>query len=284
MNKQIEHIHGYANIDGLIPGIRGQRAFPTAAFRESDPFVMLDHIGPETVGKAYFLDGSEHAHPHRGFETLTFMFEGIMDHKDSLGNEVRLNSGSVQRMNAGSGIIHGGNMGADPKTGRFHELQLWINNPAAEKMSQPDIHNVSDDDIPRIETEGLYLRVISGHLNGIQGPIQTKAHTQIAHMVSTDAAELSIQGFARNHTTMLYVLEGEVMVNEQQLRTFQLATLTSEGDAIHISSAGASQLLLLSGKPLKETVVLGGPFVMNSREEIRQAHKDYQMGLFGTIN
>ena len=125
-------------IDGLIPGIRGQRAFPTSLFKQSDPFVLLDHIGPQKVGADYFLDGSGHDHPHRGFETITFMFEGRMDHRDSLGNRLTLESGGVQRMNAGSGIIHGGDMASDPATGRFHEVQLWVNNPASEKMSGPD--------------------------------------------------------------------------------------------------------------------------------------------------
>lgn len=283
MNKQIQHIHGYANINGLIPGIRGQRAFPTPSFRDSDPFVMLDHIGPEVVGPDYFLDGSKHAHPHRGFETMTFLFEGIMDHQDSLGNQARLISGSVQRMNAGSGIIHGGNMASDPQSGRFHELQLWINNPASEKMSQPDIHNVSDEDIPRFQSGSVYLRVISGKLNGLEGPLQTKAYTQIAHVVAEEQGRISINVLPADHQVMIYVLEGSIRVEGQDLRSFQLATLTKEGNKLNIQASANSQALLLSGMPLKEPVVLGGPFVMNNQAEIRQARLDYQQGLFGTI-
>ena len=137
MKKKIKEIYGSKNIDGLIPGIKGQRAFPTLNFRATDPFVMLDHIGPEVVGSDWFLDGKGHDHPHRGFETLTFMFEGSMQHRDSLGNRIELTSGSVQRMNAGSGIIHGGDMASDSITHRFHEMQLWVNNPKDEKMSLP---------------------------------------------------------------------------------------------------------------------------------------------------
>lgn len=283
MKRGIKNIYSYSNIDGLIPGVRGQRAFPTRSFRESDPFIMLDHIGPQKVGADYFLNGKGHDHPHRGFETITFMFEGKMEHRDSLGNKASLSSGSVQRMNAGAGIIHGGDMASDPLTQRFHEVQLWINNPSSEKMSTPDIHNVSKNEIPVLESGNISLRVITGKLNGINGPLKTKANTQIAHLISTGKGELNLTGFANHSCLMIYVLEGEAIINGTQLDEFHLADFTEEGDNISIKTNSSSQLLIMSGEPIEESVALGGPFVMNTKEEIQQAQVDFSNGLFGSI-
>jgi redox-sensitive bicupin YhaK (pirin superfamily) len=125
--RSIIKVVGHPRIDGVVPRVRGQRALPTQELRPVDPFVMLDHIGPEQVGLAFHVDG--HPHPHRGFETLTMLFEGRMDPVDSMGNSVLLVSGSTQNMVAGRGIEHGGDMAADSETGRFHEVQLWVNMP-----------------------------------------------------------------------------------------------------------------------------------------------------------
>ncbi|MBL4650271.1 MAG: pirin family protein [Aureispira sp.] len=284
MNKEIKGIHDYKNIDGLIPGVRGQRAFPTSAFRASDPFLMLDHIGPEKVGADFFLDGKGHDHPHRGFETITFMFEGRMDHRDSLGNKVTLDSGAVQRMNAGSGIIHGGDMASDIDTKRFHEMQLWINNPIAEKMSAPNIHNLSNSEIPNIVEGNLRLRVISGALNGLNSALKTKAETQIAHLIAEGAGKITIGKFTKDNNVMVYILEGKAKIDKTIVREFQLAVFNKEGDTIQIETESPTQLLILSGKPLNAPVVFGGPFVMNTEEEIKQANIDFQQGKFGSIN
>ena len=283
MNKNIRSIHTYSNIDNLIPGIRGQRAFPTREFRGSGPFLMLDHIGPEQAGKDYFLNGDGHDHPHRGFETITFMFEGQMEHRDSLGNRVSLTSGAVQRMNAGSGIIHGGDMASDPQIGRFHEVQLWVNNPAAEKMSKPDIHDLSGEEIPAHIKGHIKLRVISGILNGMEGKIKTKAATQIAHVTAGGSGIIDIGEFPEGNNVMLYVLEGNALADDTVLREFQLVVFGREGNSIQIETEHPVQLLLLSGKPLDEPVAYGGLFVMNTREEINRAHTDFKNGKFGAI-
>ncbi|MBL4708234.1 MAG: pirin family protein [Flavobacteriales bacterium] len=283
MNKQIKGIHNYKNIDGLIPGVKGQRAFPSNEFRAADPFVMLDHIGPEKVGHNWFLDGKGHDHPHRGFETLTFMFEGTMQHRDSLGNRTSLSSGSVQRMNAGSGIIHGGDMASDVQTQRFHEMQLWVNNPSSEKMSLPDINNITDKDIPKITEDNITLRLISGTLNGVKGKIETKAETQIAHLIASGKGTINIGEFPKGNNVMGYVLEGSVLINDSVIKEFQLVTFEDDGNSIQIETEHNAQLVILSGKPLNEPIVYGGPFVMNTQEEINQANIDFQNGKFGKI-
>ena len=281
--RVLQEIYISDNIDGLIPGVKGRRAFPTNHFTASDPYLMLDHIGPEKVGASWALNGNGHDHPHRGFETVTFMFEGRMEHRDSLGNQASLTSGSVQRMNAGSGIIHGGDMAADTETARFHEMQLWINNPKAEKMSAPEIHNVSDLEIPAI-VENLYkLRVIAGSLNKLQGPVQTKAATQIGHLITKEAAKVKISGIEDGHPLMLYVMEGLIKVDGQSIDASQLAVFNAAGTDLVIESIGNAQALILSGAPLREPVVFGGPFVMNTQVEIEEAYSDFERGLFGTI-
>ena len=283
MNKTIQAVYGNQNIDGLIPGVKGQRAFPSNHYKASDPFLLLDHIGPEKVGADYFLDGKGHDHPHRGFETLTFMFEGKMDHKDSLGNRVRLDSGSVQRMNAGSGIVHGGDMASDPQTARFHEMQLWINNPASEKMSQPSIHTVAKENIPNSVEGNHILRVLTGELNGLKGPLETKAETQIGHVIAKGPGSLEIGEFSKGHRVMVYLLEGNARLGTTLVREFELAVFNQEGNTIQIETESPAQLLVLSGKPLDEPVAFGGPFVMNTQEEIQQANLDFHQGKFGSI-
>lgn len=284
MKKTVKNKFGYSNIDGLIPGVRGQRAFPTPVFRESDPFLMLDHIGPQLVGKEFFLDGTGHDHPHRGFETLTFVFEGRMDHKDSLGNSVSISSGSVQRMNAGSGIIHGGDMAADTNTARFHEMQLWVNTPRSEKMSDPEIQNVSEAEFPVSNQGEIQLKLVTGTLNGLEGPLNTKAATQIAQVIASGEGKLTVGPFTEGNNVMVYLLEGAAEVGGTAVETFELAVLSSEGDSVEIATSEAAQLLVLSGKPLQEPVAFGGPFVMNTQEEIVQAQIDFQRGAFGKID
>ena len=283
MKKDIKDIYGYKNIDGLISGVRGQRAFPTTGFRDSGPFLMLDHIGPEKVGKDFFLNGEGHDHPHRGFETLTFMFEGRMEHRDSLGNRTTLRSGSVQRMNAGSGIIHGGDMAADPETGRFHEVQLWIDNPTGEKMSTPDVQNLAFEEIPVLREGNHQLRIIAGGLNGEQGKIRSKADTQVGHFIADGPGSMTIGKFPDDYKVMAYVLEGGVSIHGTAIQQFQMAAFHAEGDTIEIETEGSPQVLILSGKPLAQPVVFGGPFVMNTQQEIDQANMDYRNGAFGTI-
>lgn len=245
---------------------------------------MMDHIGPEKVGADWELDGAGHDHPHRGFETLTFMFEGKMNHRDSLGNKATLQNGSVQRMNAGSGIIHGGSMYSDQKTERFHEMQLWINSPQNQKMSDPEIQNISNRDFPVIETNGIKLKVISGQINTIYGPMQTFASTQIGHLTSDRSASIDIGSFQAQANVMVYVLEGGISIDNQTVVATELTQLSDEGSAVKIDLFDNSQALVLAGIPLNEPVVFGGPFVMNTQEEIEQANIDFQKGKFGSIS
>ncbi|PWJ44171.1 pirin family protein [Sediminitomix flava] len=278
--KTIKSITTHSKIDGVVPGVKGQRAFPTHSLRNTDPFIMLDHIGPQKLSKDYFMDG--HAHPHRGFETITFMFEGVMEHIDSLGNSATLKSGSVQRMNAGKGIIHGGDMSvADSQI--FHEIQLWVNLPSSQKLSEPNIHNVHDHQIPVIEKGKVKIRIVSGKQQNIIGPIKTVHPINAFHIISNEDRILSISDLPSTHNTYLYLMKGQISINDQILESYNTISFNKDGDQIEFEVKEGSELLILSGEPINEPVAMGGPFVMNTNEEIEQAYADYRDGKFGKV-
>jgi len=281
-------LFGHQRIDGVVLGIRGQRSFPTQAIENADPFVLLDHIGPQIMPADFKVDGAPH--PHRGFETITFMFAGNLHHKDNLGGNIVLSTGGVQRMNAGRGISHGGDMWGDGSSGEFHEIQLWVNSPAAQKMSAPSIDNVKAEDIPSIRKEGIVLRIIAGeHMNTngklVQGPIKTFADISAFHGQSTSRTEgeIEIQIPQGHDRILLYVLKGSVQYGEKKVTAYQTLALNKElkesCESIQLSEI-RGEFLLLTGKSLNEPVVMGGPFVMNSQAEIDQAYADYQAGHF----
>lgn len=285
--KIIDH----QRIDGVIPNARGQRPFPTAALANFDPFVMLDHIGPSTMPTGWKLDGGSdetpHLHPHRGFETITFMFAGNLHHRDSQFSErPLLTNGSVQQMNAGSGIRHGGDMWAD-ESQQFHEIQLWVNNPAKHKMSTPSVFNVEDQDIPSIiqksTTGEALLRVIAGTLNTITGPIKTFANIRIIHAKTSGIAQIKwsqSQFESKHNRTLLYLLSGSATVQGMPLKQFQSVIFEEPLTELDINIFDNGEFLLLSGESINEPIVYGGPFIMNSSEEIKQAYQDSANAVF----
>jgi redox-sensitive bicupin YhaK (pirin superfamily) len=282
MKKTIKQILDYSSIDGLIPGIRGQRALPSKMLAHFDPFLLLDQIGPQLVAQDFFFDGTGGAHPHRGFETVTFVFSGILDHVDSLGNKIQLSSGSVQRMNAGKGIIHGGNLSAHSESNEIHEIQLWVNVPQSQKMSEPSIQNVGENEIPIVETQEAKVRVIAGEFHGKRGPISTTIPTTILHLISVNELNVTLSKLSVIQDFMVYVLKGNFNINDVNVSNFQSVLFNNDGNEIDLKGSG--ELLILGGQPIREPVVQGGPFVMNSEEEIKQAYADYRNGKFGGIN
>ncbi len=279
--RTVKSLSGHAKINGVVPGVRGQRAFPIAGLRGFDPFLMLDHIGPQSVGSGFRVEGA--AHPHRGFETITFMFEGLMRHVDSLGNQVLLSSGSVQRMNAGRGIQHGGIMEADPLTTIFHEVQLWVNVAAEDKMSPPDIHNVAAADIPLVEQENCHVRVIAGEILDSRGPLETKANIIAAHAIAHRSGAVSLWTIPAKCNALVYVLRGSIRADGRDVPEYNSLVFNNDGGTILFEADAGAQVLVIAGEPLKEAVVMDGPFVMNTKEEIDQAYADYAAGLFGTV-
>ena len=252
-------------------GVTVHRTIGTPALRNLDPFLMLDHFGSDNPNEyiAGFPD-----HPHRGFITLTYMLDGHMLHQDSMGNRGDLRAGGAQWMKAASGVIH--SEMPQQTEGLMRGFQLWINLPAREKMSDPAYQEYSPEAIPEFPGDGFRARILCGGYGGIKGPIEDP-NTQVQYF---DVALDDYRTF--NHildidlTAFVYVYEGEASISGMSLPRHSLAVL-GKGDEISITAGTpGARFILVSGRPIGESVVQYGPFVMNTREEIEQAMRDYR--------
>lgn len=263
-------------------GVRLKRSIATRILNYHDPFLLFDHFGsddPEDYLKGFPL------HPHRGIETVTYILEGIVHHKDSLGNAGSIRSGDVQWMTSGRGIMH--EEMPKPAGGKMDGFQLWVNLPAKLKMTQPRYQEIPAEMIPEISREdGTRIRLIAGSVNGIRGPV-TEIAADPTYLDVTVPAECSFsQRIEMGHNAFAYVFEGEgefgaladgggKTVSSTKLVVF------SNGDSVTIHTKSQPvRFLLVSGKPLNEPIARYGPFVMNTKEEIEQALKDLQNGTF----
>lgn len=252
-------------------GVTVYRTLGTPALRHLDPFLMLDYFASDDPDDyiAGFPD-----HPHRGFVTLTYMLEGHMLHRDSMGNRGDLRAGGVQWMKAASGVIH--SEMPQQTEGLMRGLQLWINLPAREKMSDPQYQEFPAERIPVVEGEGLRVKVISGEYGGRRGPIHD-ADTAVQYL---DVALASGRTFAHrlepDMNAFLYVFEGTIELAATRVTARHLAVLR-DGDALQVVAAEqGARFMLAAGRPLGEPIVQYGPFVMNSEAEIHQAFDDYK--------
>jgi quercetin 2,3-dioxygenase len=273
-------IKSIATSDGA--GVKLRRSIGQARGLYHDPFLMLDEFSSENPGD--YTAGFP-AHPHRGFETVTYLLDGHMLHEDHLGNRGDLKSGGVQWMTAGRGIIH--SEMPQQLEGRMRGFQLWINLPANEKMKPAGYRDVDPSEIPAVPLPGGgTVKVIAGttHVNGqvIQGPIQPGTTDPLYLDVELPAGAEFAQPVAADYNAFLYVFEGSVSVGgADAARTLDSgsAGVLSAGERIEVKAGPqAARFLVLAGKPIREPVVQYGPFVMNTREEIEQAIRDYQHG------
>ena len=252
-------------------GVTVYRSIGTPALRSLDPFLMLDNFGSDDPDEyiAGFPD-----HPHRGFITPTYMLNGHMLHQDSMGNRSDLRSGGAQWMKAASGVIH--SEMPQQSAGLMRGFQLWINLPAAEKMSDPAYQEFSPEAIPLVAADGQRVRLLSGTYGGQQGPIDDP-HTQVQYLDVTLAAN---RRFAHQlHTRMtafIYIFEGAASLAGTALPQHSLAVL-SPGEELEIAAGEpGARFILVAGLPLNEPVVQYGPFVMTTRQQIEQAFADYR--------
>ncbi len=271
MNRTIsELVQAQALAEGA--GVTVHRTLGTPSLRHLDPFLMLDHFGSDNPNEyiAGFPD-----HPHRGFITLTYMLDGHMQHRDSMGNQGDLDAGGIQWMKAASGVIH--SEMPQQTAGLMRGFQLWINLPAAEKMSDPGYQEFSAAAIPEVVSPGCRARVISGTLGASRGPVDDP-HTHVTYFdVALEPGATFTHEIEPDMAAFVYAYEGSGMVGEENLPTHALATL-SDGDALVVQANEALRFILVAGRPLREPVVQYGPFVMNSRDEIEQAFADYRDG------
>lgn len=266
-------------------GFVGLNAFHPQEAQPFSPFLLLDHHGPMVVQPSSRPKGVD-KHPHRGFETVTIVYQGALEHRDSAGNHGKLFAGDVQWMTAASGIIHEEKheLEFSRRGGKLDFVQLWVNLPAQYKMSPPHYQDISEARIP-VETlsGGGQLRVIAGELAKLQGPAQTFSPVMVAD-VSLEAGQSENLSISAEYTLMLYVLEGTTIINGKSLERGQLALTNYNGDSIAISATSHLKLLILAGEPIREPLAAYGPFVMNTREELIQAFNDFQAGRMGVLN
>ena len=259
-------------------GVTVHRTLGTPARRHFDPFLMLDHFGSDNPDEyiAGFPD-----HPHRGFITLTYMLDGHMLHQDSMGNKGDLRAGGAQWMKAASGVIH--SEMPQQSDGLMRGFQLWINLPAAEKMSAPAYQEFSAATIPEVKDSvgngGTRVKILSGEFGGQTGPIKDP-HTHVLYLdVSLDSGRTFAHTIAADMNAFVYVFEGDAAIGGTSLPQHTLAILgdgaMAEGMEITAGAKGA-RFILVAGRPLNEPIVQYGPFVMNTREEIEQAMRDYR--------
>ena len=242
-----------------------------------DPFLMLDEFGSED--KDDYIGGFP-AHPHRGIETVTYMLEGEFEHKDSTGAKGRMKSGDVQWMKTGSGIIHS-EMPAMSQ-GRLHGFQLWVNMPAKEKMSKPDYIYIDSKKMQIFEDKDKIVKVIAGKFENAEGPV-------LGHNVEPVYFDIELKKdkdfnykLPATHNSFLYLIDGEIKIGEKIHDRVENSTLIllSKGEQLKVTSLTKAKFLLISGKPIGEQIARGGPFVMNTKQEILQAIDDYHNGTF----
>ena len=277
-------------IRSLHPAIRDdigdlitQRPLPGPGIDLLDPFLFLNHHGPQTYpqGNRGLPFGP---HPHRGFETVTFILEGMLAHQDSAGHESVIKAGGVQWMTAGRGIIHAEVSPAAfrQRGGPLEILQLWVNLPARLKMTEPAYIGLQRADIPALGVAGgkATINLVAGEWDGVQGPVRSLTGVFMSTIEMQAGARLSLP-IPMGNSVFLYVVRGSVAVGPDTASAFHLAELSEKGDEIVLESSDGALLLFGHAEPTREPVVSHGPFVMNTRDEIVQAISDYQAGLFG---
>lgn len=250
------------------------------------PFLLLDYAGPHHFPAGTGKRGVGE-HPHRGFETVTVVYSGEVEHRDSTGRGGVIRPGDVQWMTAGAGILHEEFHSAEfTRTGgELKMIQLWVNLPAKDKMTQPGYQSITADVIPDVElpNNAGHMRVIAGRYEDIVGPAHTFSPLNVWDLQLNQSQEITLHQPA-GWSTALVVLEGEVVVNgEGSAREGQLVVLSQKGEALHLSASSNAKVLLMAGEPLQEPIVGYGPFVMNTKAQIAEAVRDFNSGRFGQI-
>ncbi|HRE43213.1 MAG TPA: pirin family protein [Terricaulis sp.] len=247
------------------------------------PFLLLDYAGPYNFEPANAPRGVGQ-HPHRGFETVTIVYDGEVSHKDSAGNGGTIGPGDVQWMTAGGGIIHEEfHSSAFTKTGGpFRMVQLWVNLPAKDKMTPGGYQGITDAQIPVAEFDGGKARVIAGQFGDAKGPAKTFTPINVWDLRLKADADLKLD-LPEGHTALIVVLTGHVTVEGTQAGEAEVLQLSTEGEGVNLHADGDSMILVLTGEPIDEPIAGYGPFVMNTEAEIRQAITDFNSGRFGQI-
>ncbi|WP_375241122.1 pirin family protein [Polaribacter sp.] len=268
--------------------IKLRQPLPSKGLENVDPFLLLHHYGPYAISE-FNNPFDLGPHPHRGFEPITLLFKGEQLHRDSLGNEMIVKAGGVQWTTAGRGIIHAEapTKAFVKKGGDLEGIQLWLNLPAKSKMITPNYQHLEKEQIPQITSKDkkVAINVVAGNLDEIFGLIQTQTEVNV-YTVNTKVKGCTEIEIPKTHQSLIYLLDGEILVNNSQVLCKgknQMVTFNQDGSLINFSAKKESNLLILSGVPIKEKVTQYGPYVMNTQTEILEAMRDYQQGKMGYL-
>ncbi|OON63341.1 hypothetical protein B0920_08095 [Massilia sp. KIM] len=269
-------VAGQSVMDGA--GVRINRVLTGPLQRRLDPFLMLDAFGSDKPGD-YIAGFPEH--PHRGFETVTYMLHGRMRHRDSAGHEGLVTDGGVQWMTAGRGVAH--SEMPEQNEGLMEGFQLWLNLPAKDKMSEPWYRDIPTEEVPRFALEGgVTVQVIAGSTHGVDGAVQ-RAHTEPLYLDLEIPTGVTVdQPIPAGHNAFVYVFRGEVVVDSKGVSSGRMAILDNApgADGVRIKASAPARVLVLAGRPLNEPIAQYGPFVMNTEQELYQAVEDFRAGRF----
>jgi quercetin 2,3-dioxygenase len=265
-------IAGRATSDGA--GVKLTRVLTQDLQQRLDPFLMLDAFGSDSADD--YIGGFPD-HPHRGFETVTYMLAGRMRHRDSAGHEGLLMDGGVQWMTAGRGVIH--SELPEQSEGRMEGFQLWLNLPARDKMNAPWYRDIQSAEVPEWRGAGVTARVIAGASHGVEGAVRREGTEPLYVDLHLDAGASFEQPLPASHNAFVYVYRGALAIGAQPVPVQRMAILGNAGDGVRVvAGAAGARAILVAGRPLKEPIVQHGPFVMNSQQEIFQAVEDFRAG------
>ncbi len=260
-----------------------RRPFPVQGLPYVDPFLLIDEMGPVEYAPGKAIGAPDH--PHRGFETVTYIIDGEMEHEDSHGHRGAIRSGDVQWMTAGAGVIHS-EMPSQRMLrdgGRMHGFQIWVNLPRALKMSQPRYQEYGAPQLPVIEDAQRWIRVIAGEVNGVRSPIETTVATTMLHVKLRPSAASSFE-LAPHSNAIVHAIAGSAEVEAHAIHLHEAMLLEPAPQTLHVRAGNDGfEALVLAGVPLNESVARYGPFVMNSVDELERAFEDFRSGRFGEI-
>ncbi len=279
--NQITYAHEFQ-----MGNMRVKQPLPSQDLEQVSPFILLHHAGPDQYKPGEYKNRLG-PHPHRGFEPVTFIFNGKMHHRDSMGNEGFLQTGDVQWMTAGSGVIH-----SEGPSGKFSEeggtieiIQLWINLPSKHKMTSPKYQDIPSSIIPEFfeDENKIHIKLVAGEFKNINGPAST--FTNITAMMVDFEKDANFNfPVPSNQNALIYLLEGRLKLEKSEIVKLSMIEFKNDGEEIQFQSLEKGKLLFLAGEPINEPMVNYGPFVMNYPEEIKQAILDYEQGKMGSLD
>lgn len=284
--KKREIVKIVPSSDVMMGSFKIAQPLPASNLKQVDPFLLIHHAGPK-----YQEPGSRglnvEAHPHTGFEPVTFVFSGEIEHRDSLGNQSIIRSGGVQWITAGKGIVHSEKASSEfiRKGGQFEIIQLWINLPRSLKKADPAYFGFEAEEIPYYlsDDKKSRLNIVSGKYKDIKGPVPTKTGITAYTALMEQEGKLDLT-FDPGQNVIIYILTGNVIIDEQTIPDKNLIVFGEDGNIIKVYSSTVSKLLILAGTPIREPLFHYGPFVLNSKSEVVDAIKDYESGKMGYLD